>query len=44
MTALAAAQTPAELSFVTNAQLDAVEPFLDTVVDYLAAAAQWRRV
>lgn len=43
LTALAAAKTPAEFSAVTNALLDAVEPLLNTVVDYLAAAAQWRR-
>jgi hypothetical protein len=43
LTALAAAKTPAEFSAVTNALLDAAEPLLNTVVDYLAAAAQWRR-
>ncbi|MFD5128973.1 hypothetical protein [Streptomyces olindensis] len=43
LTALTAAKTPAEFSTVTNALLDAAEPLLNTVVDYLAAAAQWRR-
>lgn len=43
LTALAAAETPAEFSTVTNALLEAAEPLLHTVVDYLAAAAQWRR-
>lgn len=43
LTALAAAKTPAEFSGVTNALLDAAEPVLNAVVDYLAAAAQWRR-
>ncbi|MFI9755746.1 hypothetical protein [Streptomyces collinus] len=40
--ALAAAETPAEFSSVTNALLDAVEPLLNTVSDYLAAAARWK--
>ncbi|MDX2828667.1 hypothetical protein PV416_48395 [Streptomyces ipomoeae] len=40
--ALAAANTPAEFSAVTNALLDAAEPVLHTVAEYLAAAAQWR--
>ncbi|MDF3148217.1 MULTISPECIES: hypothetical protein [unclassified Streptomyces] len=43
LTALAAAKTPAEFSAVTNALLDAAEPVLNSVVGYLAAAAQWRR-
>ncbi|WP_328825753.1 hypothetical protein [Streptomyces ureilyticus] len=43
LTALAAAETPAEFSTVTNQLLDAAEPLLNAVVDYLATAAQWRR-
>ncbi|KPI02865.1 hypothetical protein OK074_5015 [Actinobacteria bacterium OK074] len=42
LTALAAAETPAEFSAVTNSFLDAVEPLLNPVIDFLAAAAQWR--
>ena len=40
--ALAAAETPAEASAVTNRLLDAAEPLLNSVSDYLAAAARWR--
>ncbi|HEX5566465.1 MAG TPA: hypothetical protein VFY14_05950 [Streptomyces sp.] len=40
--ALAAAATPAEVSAVTQHLLDAAEPVLRAVSDYLIAAAQWR--
>lgn len=42
LAALAAAQTPAEVSAVTQHLLDAAEPVLRAVSDYLFAAAQWR--
>ncbi|MFF5090379.1 hypothetical protein [Streptomyces niveus] len=42
LTALAAAQTPAEASAVTRHLLDAAEPVLRAVSDYLLAAGQWR--
>jgi hypothetical protein len=38
--ALEAAQTPAEVSAVTNALLDAVGPVIDSAVTYLSAAAE----
>ncbi|WP_234312643.1 hypothetical protein [Streptomyces sp. NRRL F-5065] len=41
--ALAAAQTPAEIEAVTDHVLDAAEPALRAVSDYLVAAARWRR-
>ncbi|MDF9816750.1 hypothetical protein [Streptomyces sp. SPB162] len=40
--ALAAAQTPAEVHAVTSRLLDAAEPALRAVSDYLVAAAHWR--
>ncbi|MFB7325157.1 hypothetical protein [Streptomyces sp. NPDC056190] len=40
--ALAAAETPAEVSTVTQRFLDAADPVLRAVSDYLFAAAQWR--
>ncbi|MFI7102758.1 hypothetical protein ACIBK8_25760 [Streptomyces sp. NPDC050161] len=42
LAALAAAETPAEASAVTQRLLDAAEPALRAVSDYLLAAAQWR--
>ncbi|MET9507686.1 hypothetical protein ABZX62_04255 [Streptomyces flavidovirens] len=42
LAALAAAETPAEVSAVTQHLLDAAEPVLRAVSDYLLAAAQWR--
>ncbi|MFF3460314.1 hypothetical protein ACFYXH_39730 [Streptomyces sp. NPDC002730] len=42
LAALAAAETPAEVHAVTNHLLDAAEPALRAVSDYLLAAAQWR--
>ncbi|MFF2941313.1 hypothetical protein ACFVSQ_15875 [Streptomyces niveus] len=42
LTALAEAQRPAEASAVTRHLLDAAEPVLRAVSDYLLAAAQWR--
>ncbi|MFF2567292.1 hypothetical protein [Streptomyces sp. NPDC058084] len=42
LTALVAAQTQAEVSAVTQRLLDAAEPVLRAVSDYLVAAAQWR--
>ncbi|MFD7320599.1 hypothetical protein ACFV9D_05830 [Streptomyces sp. NPDC059875] len=42
LTALAAAETHAEVSAVTQRLLDAAEPVLRAVSDYLFAAAQWR--
>ncbi|MFD1829883.1 hypothetical protein ACFSJS_09415 [Streptomyces desertarenae] len=42
LAALAAAETPAEVSAVTQHLLDAAEPALRAVSDYLFAAAQWR--
>ncbi|MEV0691250.1 hypothetical protein [Streptomyces sp. NPDC050388] len=42
LAALGAAQTPAEVSAVTQHLLDAAEPVLRAVSDYLVAAAQWR--
>ncbi|MDT0438720.1 MULTISPECIES: hypothetical protein [Streptomyces] len=41
--ALTTAQTPAETEAVTDHFLDAVEPALRAVSDYLVAAARWRR-
>ncbi|MEV7888461.1 hypothetical protein ACWD3I_29660 [Streptomyces sp. NPDC002817] len=41
-TALEAAETPAEFHEVLNTLLDAVEPFLNEVIDYLAATAKWK--
>ncbi|MEH0658478.1 hypothetical protein QA860_12190 [Streptomyces stelliscabiei] len=40
--ALNAADTPAEFSTVLNSLLDAVEPFLNEVIEHLAATAQWK--
>ncbi|MFF4361526.1 hypothetical protein [Streptomyces sp. NPDC001604] len=40
--ALDAAETPAEVSTVLNALLDAVAPFLNEVIDHLAATAKWK--
>lgn len=40
--ALAAAETPAQASAVTQRLLDAAEPVLRAVSDYLDAAARWR--
>lgn len=40
--ALAAADTPAEVHAVTSHLLEAAEPVLRAVSDYLQAAAQWR--
>ncbi|MGW2650818.1 hypothetical protein ACWC2T_39540 [Streptomyces sp. NPDC001393] len=40
--ALAAAETPAQASAVTRHLLDAAEPVLQAVSDYLVAAARWR--
>ncbi|MFB8352968.1 hypothetical protein [Streptomyces niveus] len=42
LTALTEAQTPAEASAVTRHLLDAAEPLLRAVSDYLLAAGQWR--
>ncbi|KPC62654.1 hypothetical protein [Streptomyces chattanoogensis] len=42
LAALAAAETHAEFSAVTQRLLDAAEPVLRAVSDYLFAAAQWR--
>ncbi|MFK4688282.1 hypothetical protein [Streptomyces pristinaespiralis] len=42
LAALAAAETPAEVSAVTQRLLDAAEPALRAVSDYLFATAQWR--
>ncbi|MFB4420722.1 hypothetical protein C5F59_006470 [Streptomyces sp. QL37] len=42
LAALAAAQSPAEVSAVTQHLLDAAEPALRAVSKYLYAAAQWR--
>ncbi|MER0445783.1 hypothetical protein ABR738_14635 [Streptomyces sp. Edi4] len=42
LAALAAARNPAEVSAVTQHLLDAAEPALRAVSDYLLAAAQWR--
>lgn len=42
LTALTAARTPAEASAVTRHFLDAAEPVLRAVSDYLLAAGQWR--
>jgi hypothetical protein len=42
LAALAAAKTPAEVSTVTQHLLDAAEPALRAVSDYLLATAQWR--
>lgn len=41
-TAVDAAQTPAEFSTALNALLDAVGPFLNEVIDHLAATATWK--
>ncbi|MEU6192338.1 hypothetical protein [Streptomyces sp. NPDC047061] len=41
-TALDAADTPAEFSTVLNTLLDAVELFLNEVIDHLAATAKWK--
>ncbi|MEU8729426.1 hypothetical protein AB0C68_08660 [Streptomyces tendae] len=41
--ALAAAQTPAEIDAVTDHVLDAAEPALRALSDYLVAAARWNR-
>ncbi|MGD3109330.1 hypothetical protein [Streptomyces sp. YGL11-2] len=40
--ALATADTPAQASAVTRHLLDAAEPVLQAVSDYLVAAARWR--
>ncbi|MFH8991383.1 hypothetical protein [Streptomyces sp. NPDC017940] len=40
--ALVAAQTPAQASAVTQHLLDAAEPVLQAVSDYLLSAARWR--
>ncbi|QNA72108.1 hypothetical protein C8250_009500 [Streptomyces sp. So13.3] len=42
LAALAAAQTPAEVHAITSCLLDAAEPALRAMSDYLVAAAQWR--
>jgi hypothetical protein len=42
LAALAAAETSAEVSAVTQRLLDAADPILRAVSDYLLAAAQWR--
>lgn len=42
LAALAATETPAEVSAVTQHLLDAAEPALRAVSNYLFAAAQWR--
>ncbi|MEV5150935.1 hypothetical protein AB0K81_03135 [Streptomyces werraensis] len=42
LAALTAAKTPAEVSAVTQHLLDAAEPALRAVSDYLFATAQWR--
>ncbi|WP_232485661.1 hypothetical protein [Streptomyces fildesensis] len=42
LAALTAAQTPAEVHAVTSRLLDAAEPALRAMSDYLLAAAQWR--
>lgn len=41
--ALSAAQTPAEIDAVTDHVLDAAEPALRALSDYLVAAARWKR-
>ncbi|MYQ30088.1 hypothetical protein GTW65_03265 [Streptomyces sp. SID4956] len=41
--ALAAAQTPAEIDAVTDHVLDAAEPALRALSDYLVAAARWKQ-
>ncbi|XVV38392.1 hypothetical protein ACQPXT_34635 [Streptomyces sp. CA-100214] len=41
--ALAAAQTPAEMDAVTDHVLDAAEPALRALSDYLVAAARWKQ-
>ncbi|MFG2430312.1 hypothetical protein [Streptomyces sp. NPDC048590] len=41
--ALASAQTPAEIDAVTDHVLDAAEPALQALSDYLVAAARWNR-
>ncbi|MFH9862190.1 hypothetical protein [Streptomyces sp. NPDC017202] len=41
--ALAAAQTSAEMDAVTDHVLDAAEPALRALSDYLAAAARWKQ-
>lgn len=41
-TALNAAETPAEFSTALNALLDAVTPFLNEVIEHLAATATWK--
>ncbi|ALO96700.1 hypothetical protein SHL15_5636 [Streptomyces hygroscopicus subsp. limoneus] len=40
--ALAAAETPAQASAVTQHLLDAAEPVLQAISDYLLSAARWR--
>ncbi|MFJ9979326.1 hypothetical protein [Streptomyces cyaneofuscatus] len=40
--ALAAAQTPAEIEAVTERVLDAAEPTIRALSDYLVAAARWQ--
>ncbi|MEV6513920.1 hypothetical protein AB0M61_48475 [Streptomyces sp. NPDC051642] len=40
--ALDAADTPAEFSTVLNTLLDAVAPFLNEVIEHLAATAKWK--
>ncbi|MBM7167051.1 hypothetical protein JQK87_01150 [Streptomyces sp. G44] len=40
--ALSAAETPAQVSAVTQHLLDAAEPVLQAISDYLVAAARWR--
>ncbi|MFE9905049.1 hypothetical protein [Streptomyces achromogenes] len=40
--ALAAAETPAQASAVTQRLLDAAHPLLHAISDYLVAAARWR--
>ncbi|MDX3371353.1 hypothetical protein PV387_36050 [Streptomyces sp. ME02-6987-2C] len=37
-----AAESPAEFSSVLNALLDSVAPFLNEIIDHLAATARWR--
>lgn len=43
LVALAVAQTPAEIEAVTDHVLDAFEPALRALSDYLVAAARWQR-
>ncbi|MEU9288324.1 hypothetical protein AB0D57_27395 [Streptomyces sp. NPDC048275] len=40
--ALHAADTPAEFSYVLNSLLDAVEPFLNEVINHLSESRTWK--